>query len=161
MALGVLNVECTNCNVALSICIRDRREQWNQSFTSRINYQLKTKKNLKISESESMPTKETAQSGEAQEDDQYFETVIIGSGFSGLLAAIRLQKKRCNDFVLLERSSELGGTWQVNSYPGAEVDIPTSLYSISTINKKFIQHVSVITISTVIIKYLNSKTITF
>jgi len=84
-----------------------------------------------------MSTKETAQGGKAQEDLQYFETVIIGSGFSGLLAAIRLQKKRCNDFVLLERSSELGGTWQVNSYPGAEVDIPTSLYSISFIAYPF------------------------
>ena len=54
----------------------------------------------------------------------HFETVIIGSGFSGLLAAIRLQKKGFNDFVLLERSPELGGTWQANSYPGAEVDVP-------------------------------------
>ena len=66
-----------------------------------------------------------------------FETVIIGTGFSGLLAAIRLQKKRCNDFVLLERNSEMGGTWQVNSYPGAEVDIPTSLYCISFIPYPF------------------------
>ena len=65
------------------------------------------------------------------------ETVIIGSGFSGLLAAIRLQKKGCEDFVLLERSSELGGTWQANSYPGAEVDIPTSLYCISFIPYPF------------------------
>ena len=70
-------------------------------------------------------------------DAQYFETMIIGTGFSGLLAAIRLQKKNINDFVLLERSSELGGTWQVNSYPGAEVDIPTSLYSISFIPYPF------------------------
>ena len=62
---------------------------------------------------------------------QHFETVIIGTGFSGLLAAIRLQKKGFNNFVLLERSQELGGTWQINSYPGAEVDIPTGLYSIS------------------------------
>jgi cation diffusion facilitator CzcD-associated flavoprotein CzcO len=61
------------------------------------------------------------------------ETVIIGSGFSGLLAAIGLQKKGCNDFLLLERSAEMGGTWQANSYPGAEVDIPTSLYCISFI----------------------------
>jgi len=66
-----------------------------------------------------------------KESSQYFETVIIGSGFSGLLAAIRLRKRHCNDFVMLERNPELGGTWQVNSYPGAEVDIPTSLYSIS------------------------------
>jgi cation diffusion facilitator CzcD-associated flavoprotein CzcO len=65
------------------------------------------------------------------------ETVIIGSGFSGLLAAIRLQKKGCEDFVILERSAELGGTWQVNSYPGAEVDIPTSLYCISFIPYPF------------------------
>ena len=63
--------------------------------------------------------------------------MIIGSGFSGLLAAIRLQKRGCNDFVLLERSSELGGTWQVNSYPGAEVDVPTSLYCISFIPYPF------------------------
>ena len=68
---------------------------------------------------------------------RHVETVIIGTGFSGLLAAIRLQKKRCNDFVLLERSSELGGTWQVNSYPGAEVDVPTSLYCISFIPYPF------------------------
>ncbi len=65
------------------------------------------------------------------------ETVIIGTGFSGLLAAIRLQKRQCNDFVLLERSTELGGTWQVNSYPGAEVDVPTSLYSISFVPYPF------------------------
>jgi cation diffusion facilitator CzcD-associated flavoprotein CzcO len=65
------------------------------------------------------------------------ETLIIGTGFSGLLAAIRLQSKGCNDFVLLERSSELGGTWQVNSYPGAEVDVPTSLYCISFIPYPF------------------------
>jgi len=64
-------------------------------------------------------------------ESQYFETVIIGTGFSGLLAAIRLQKAGSHDFVLLERNAELGGTWQVNSYPGAEVDIPTALYSIS------------------------------
>jgi len=65
------------------------------------------------------------------------ETVIIGSGFSGLLAAVRLQKNRCNDFLLLERSPQLGGTWQVNSYPGAEVDIPTSLYCISFVPYAF------------------------
>lgn len=72
-----------------------------------------------------------------EENVQYFETVIIGSGFSGLLAAIRLQKRHCNDFLILERNPELGGTWQVNSYPGAEVDIPTSLYSISFVPYPF------------------------
>lgn len=65
------------------------------------------------------------------------ETVIIGSGFSGLLMAIRLQREDCTSFLILERNAELGGTWQVNSYPGAEVDVPTSLYCVSFIPYPF------------------------
>ncbi len=72
-----------------------------------------------------------------QKKYQYVETIIIGTGFSGLLAAIRLQKKHFDDFILLERDADIGGTWQANSYPGAEVDIPTSLYSISFIPYPF------------------------
>jgi cation diffusion facilitator CzcD-associated flavoprotein CzcO len=85
---------------------------------------------------QSAPTALSVNAGSAMQPNQ-FETVIIGTGFSGLLAAIRLQKKGCNDFVLLERSPEPGGTWQVNSYPGAEVDIPTSLYCISFVPYPF------------------------
>jgi len=70
-------------------------------------------------------------------DPQRIEIVIIGTGFSGLLAAIRLKKARFDDFVLLERSSDLGGTWRDNAYPGAEVDVPTGLYSISFIPYPF------------------------
>lgn len=66
-------------------------------------------------------------------EPQHFEVVIIGTGFSGLLAAIRLKQDHLDDFVLLERSSDLGGTWRDNAYPGAEVDVPTGLYSISFI----------------------------
>ena len=72
-----------------------------------------------------------------KKDAQYFETIIIGTGFSGLLAAIRLKKNNLNDFVLLERGSDIGGTWRDNSYPGAEVDIPTGLYSFSFVPYKF------------------------
>ena len=68
---------------------------------------------------------------------QEVETVIIGSGFGGLLTAIRLQQQGSPDFVLLERSAVLGGTWQVNSYPGAEVDVPTSLYCLSFVPYPF------------------------
>ncbi len=72
-----------------------------------------------------------------EKDAQSFETLIIGTGLSGLLAAIRLKKKNLDDFVLLERSSDIGGTWRDNSYPGAEVDIPTGLYSISFVPYRF------------------------
>lgn len=70
-------------------------------------------------------------------EPQHFEVVIIGTGFSGLLAAIRLKQDKLEDFVLLERSSDLGGTWRDNSYPGAEVDVPTGLYSISFVPYPF------------------------
>jgi cation diffusion facilitator CzcD-associated flavoprotein CzcO len=43
-------------------------------------------------------------------DAQYFETMIIGTGFSGSLAAIRLKKNDIDDFVLLERGSDISGT---------------------------------------------------
>jgi len=86
---------------------------------------------------EPLPTNATDQDSQIQQEPQYVETVIIGTGFSGLLAAIRLQKKDSNSFILLERSPEIGGTWRDNSYPGAEVDIPTALYSVSFIPYKF------------------------
>ncbi len=98
---------------------------------------MKAQQNLKNKTSKPLPTNETAESDPIQEQVQHVETVIIGTGFSGLLAAIRLQKKNIHDFVLLERGSDIGGTWRDNSYPGAEVDIPTSLYSISFIPYKF------------------------
>ena len=57
------------------------------------------------------------------------EVVIIGAGFGGLGAAIRLQKKGVTDFVILERAGDIGGTWRDNQYPGAACDIPSTLYS--------------------------------
>lgn len=60
-----------------------------------------------------------------------FQFVIIGSGFGGLLAAINLQKRRLNDFIILERRDFLGGTWCQNTYPGAAVDVQSPLYSLS------------------------------
>ncbi len=57
--------------------------------------------------------------------------VIIGAGFGGLCAAIQLKRAGIDDFVVLERAAEVGGTWQANTYPGAQCDIPSILYSFS------------------------------
>lgn len=43
---------------------------------------------------------------------------IIGSGFSGLGMAIRLKEGGIEDFVILERAPDVGGTWHHNTYPG-------------------------------------------
>ena len=56
---------------------------------------------------------------------------IVGSGFSGLGAAIRLKQEGIEDFVVLERAAELGGTWRDNTYPGCACDVPSHLYSFS------------------------------
>lgn len=90
-----------------------------------------------MAENTAAPIADGMDNGRAKADPEYFQTVIIGTGFSGLLAAIRLKKRRLNDFVLLERSSDLGGTWRDNAYPGAEVDVPTGLYSISFVPYPF------------------------
>lgn len=63
---------------------------------------------------------------------QTFKIVIIGSGFGGQCAAIRLLEQGINDFVMLERRPFMGGTWCQNSYPGAAVDVHSPLYSISS-----------------------------
>jgi cation diffusion facilitator CzcD-associated flavoprotein CzcO len=56
---------------------------------------------------------------------------IIGAGFSGLGMAIRLKQEGEHDFVILERSQMVGGTWRDNSYPGCAVDVESHLYSFS------------------------------
>jgi len=60
-----------------------------------------------------------------------FRVVIIGAGFSGLGMAIRLKQQGIDDFVVLERGGEVGGTWRDNTYPGAACDVPSRLYSFS------------------------------
>jgi cation diffusion facilitator CzcD-associated flavoprotein CzcO len=57
--------------------------------------------------------------------------VIVGTGFSGLGMAIRLKQRGIDDFVILEKASDIGGTWRENTYPGCACDIPTHLYSFS------------------------------
>ncbi|MET0397386.1 MAG: NAD(P)/FAD-dependent oxidoreductase, partial [Longimicrobiaceae bacterium] len=56
---------------------------------------------------------------------------IIGSGFAGLGAAIRLKGEGIDDFVVLERAGDVGGTWRDNSYPGCTCDVQSHLYSFS------------------------------
>ena len=60
-----------------------------------------------------------------------YEVAIIGAGFAGLGAAIRLKQSRRNSFVVFERAGDVGGTWRENTYPGCACDVPSHLYSFS------------------------------
>lgn len=56
---------------------------------------------------------------------------IAGAGFSGLGLAMRLRAAGIEDFVVLERGTDVGGIWRDNAYPGCACDIPSVLYSFS------------------------------
>ena len=58
-----------------------------------------------------------------------YDTIIIGAGFTGIGAALKLAQAGVDDFVVLERSDRVGGTWRDNTYPGAACDVPSLLYS--------------------------------
>ncbi len=64
-------------------------------------------------------------------DTKTHDVLIIGAGFAGLGSAIRLKTAGISDIVILERGTEVGGTWRDNQYPGAACDIPSNLYSYS------------------------------
>ena len=57
--------------------------------------------------------------------------IIIGSGFAGIAAAVRLKQAGENDFIILERSEDVGGVWRDNRYPGCACDVESHLYSLS------------------------------
>jgi cation diffusion facilitator CzcD-associated flavoprotein CzcO len=60
---------------------------------------------------------------------QHYDVVIVGAGFGGIGAAIQLNRLGYDNIVIVERESDLGGTWHVNRYPGLTVDIPSTTYS--------------------------------
>ena len=60
---------------------------------------------------------------------ELFDAVIVGAGFGGIGAAIQLKRMGYENFVILDREDDLGGTWHVNHYPGLAVDVPTTTYS--------------------------------
>lgn len=61
----------------------------------------------------------------------HVRTLVIGAGFGGLGTAIKLDEAGFSDFLVLDKGSEVGGTWRDNTYPGAACDVPSQLYSFS------------------------------
>ena len=58
-----------------------------------------------------------------------YQVGIIGAGFAGLVAALRLKKSGRESFIIFERANEIGGTWRDNTYPGCACDVASPLYS--------------------------------
>jgi cation diffusion facilitator CzcD-associated flavoprotein CzcO len=60
-----------------------------------------------------------------------YHTVIVGAGFSGIGAAIKLDQAGLSDYLVIEAGDGVGGTWHWNTYPGIGVDIPSFSYQFS------------------------------
>ena len=57
--------------------------------------------------------------------------IVVGTGFSGLCMGVKLREAGEDDFIMLERAGDVGGTWRDNTYPGCACDVPSHLYSFS------------------------------
>lgn len=60
-----------------------------------------------------------------------YRIAILGAGMSGLCMAMQLRKKGIDDFVVIEKAAEVGGTWRENRYPNIACDVPSHVYSFS------------------------------
>ncbi|ORY77358.1 4-hydroxyacetophenone monooxygenase [Protomyces lactucae-debilis] len=60
-----------------------------------------------------------------------YDVLIIGSGMSGMALCVQADRKFGPNvrIGLVEKSGDLGGTWHLNTYPGAGCDIPSHFYS--------------------------------
>ena len=59
------------------------------------------------------------------------DVLIVGAGFAGVGAAIRLRQQGIDNICVLEKAGGIGGTWWHNTYPGAACDIASHLYCYS------------------------------
>ncbi|KAL2282866.1 hypothetical protein FJTKL_10252 [Diaporthe vaccinii] len=69
---------------------------------------------------------------EPVENLRRLEVRVVGAGFSGICAAIRIPERLRNiDLVVYEKNEGIGGVWWLNKYPGLACDIPSHSYQYS------------------------------
>jgi cation diffusion facilitator CzcD-associated flavoprotein CzcO len=56
------------------------------------------------------------------------DAVIVGGGFGGMLEAANLRKLGVDNFRIIEKGGDFGGTWYWNRYPGAMCDVESYVY---------------------------------
>ncbi len=56
------------------------------------------------------------------------DVAIIGGGYGGLLTAVQLRKRGLERITIIEKGSDVGGTWYWNRYPGVRCDVESYIY---------------------------------
>lgn len=59
------------------------------------------------------------------------DVLVIGAGFAGICAGVKLLEAGISNFRIVEKSAGIGGTWWENTYPGAACDVASHLYCFS------------------------------
>jgi cation diffusion facilitator CzcD-associated flavoprotein CzcO len=67
----------------------------------------------------------------SQRGERHPRVLVVGAGAGGIAAAVRLLQDGVSDLLVVDRSDGVGGVWRANTYPGAECDVPSHLYSLS------------------------------
>jgi len=60
---------------------------------------------------------------------QTFDAIVVGAGFAGMHTLFRLRQMNMSA-VVIEKGTDVGGTWYWNRYPGARCDVPSLDYSV-------------------------------
>jgi cation diffusion facilitator CzcD-associated flavoprotein CzcO len=63
--------------------------------------------------------------------DRTPRVAVVGAGVGGIATGVNLKRAGIHTFTIYESSLGIGGTWWDNTYPGAEVDVPSHLYCFS------------------------------
>lgn len=68
---------------------------------------------------------------DASQLPETLDILVIGAGFSGVCAGIKLLENGITGFRIVEKTHGIGGTWYENTYPGAACDVPSHFYCFS------------------------------
>ncbi|MFN4327812.1 MAG: flavin-containing monooxygenase [Limnobacter sp.] len=69
--------------------------------------------------------------GKAETFEGVLDVLVVGAGVSGLGMAIRLKQSGIDNFRVIDKGQDVGGTWRDNTYPGCGCDVKSALYSYS------------------------------
>ncbi|MGY2060277.1 NAD(P)-binding protein, partial [Nocardia gipuzkoensis] len=64
-------------------------------------------------------------------DFSYPDVLVVGAGLAGVGMGVGLRRAGVDNFVILEKAHEIGGTWRTNTYPGCACDVMSLMYSYS------------------------------
>jgi cation diffusion facilitator CzcD-associated flavoprotein CzcO len=56
------------------------------------------------------------------------DVLIVGAGWGGMTTAARLTQSGVNDFLVIDKAGDFGGTWYWNRYPGCMCDVESYTY---------------------------------